>query len=530
MMLDRYNRKAILILAILMIMYCFSSLNMISTYAQNPSVEFILENSYWGTPPNNIIEPTPGDTNVPFTVVIRNNSSYTLRGVIGYLYLDYPFTDYLTESNVSKASAQPVESGDVFNQTGDILPQGSFTLTFRLNINRTATKGVYFYNLTITYNVQQGSVFVPGDPVTLKIAIRIYNRAPVIYSVTPSSSTVNLVVGETLNFTCEANDPDNDTLFYEWRLDGNLISKEKTFTYNATRDQIGSHTLELEVTDGNLSATNAWTIIVSELVKTTIKTSSQYLYAGYDNRITINITNNVWTGVVRVTISVPQPLVLFGNSSWVFENVTPNITLSISVSIYAPEAYIGQTTQIALTLSYDDRYGNTYNENINVGFVIRGKIIIKVYDVIVSPNPVSPGAKISISGTILNMGNIKALFVNVSILPADHLLLTFESTSYIGDVDANSPVPFTVSAIVRSDAPEGTCSATIRVYYVDDLYNSHFYDLIVHFEVRPTQRESTSHEEENPIISFILQGGWAVIAIIVASAISLGYYYRRRRS
>ena len=478
------------------------------------AVDFEIENVVWGTPQNYPISVSPGDTNVPLTIFVRNLSNNTLRGVHGTLNLSYPFKDYVTESYTAEATAQPVEQGNVLNQTGDILEMGSFTLTFNLNIDPNATKGVYYYNLTLTYFVSVGNVFVAGEPRVYLIPIRIYNRAPVIYSVNPTSGTVDVLIGETVNFTVnKCKDPDNDTLNYEWYFDGDLVLENSTtYIYTALEEDVGSHTLEFRASDGNLTTSWTWTINVMREVKTTVKVSNQYVTVGLVNTINFTISNNIWHGRVDVSCVVPNPLVINGNSSWTFYNITPDDIIVVTVSVYVPFGAYGNTFPTQIGLSYSDEYGNEYTETYSVGLVTRGYIRIVVYEKSVIPTPVKPGEKVAFSATILNKGNIGAIFTNVSIIPNDILELTPESVTYIGDVDANSPVPFTVYAYVKSDVNNGTYPILIKIYYEDDLFNG--YALNVTFLLTVLKVTNTENETQSTTIDLyeiLYRGGWTVI-------------------
>jgi len=479
-----------------------------------PPVDFEIENVVWGTPQNYPISVSPGDTNVPLTIFVRNLSNNTLRGVRGTLNLSYPFKDYVTESYTAEATAQPVEQGNVLNQTGDILEMGSFTLTFNLNIDPNATKGVYYYNLTLTYFVSVGNVFVAGEPRVYLIPIRIYNRAPVIYSVNPTSGTVDVLIGETVNFTVnKCKDPDNDTLNYEWYFDGDLVLENSTtYIYTALEEDVGSHTLEFRASDGNLTTSWTWAINVMREVKTTVKVSNQYVTVGLVNTINFTISNNIWHGRVDVSYTVPNPLVIYGNNSWTFYNITPDDIIVVTVSVYVPFGAYGNTFPTQIGLSYSDDYGNEYTETYSVGLVTRGYIRIVVYEKSVIPTPVKPGEKVAFSATILNKGNIGAIFTNVSIISNDILELTPESVTYIGDVDANSPVPFTVYAYVKSDVNNGTYPILIKIYYEDDLFNG--YSLNVTFLLTVLKVTNTENETQSTTIDLyevLYRGGWTVI-------------------
>jgi len=476
-------------------------------------VNFEVEDVVWGTPDNNPIAVTPGDVNVPLTIYVRNLSNSTLRGVHGQLNMSYPFTDYETGSNTSTATGQPVEQGSVLNQTGDILEMGSFTLTYYLNINENATKGTYTANLTITYYYYNDTlgIYLTGTPRTLTVNIIVQNRAPVIYSVNPSATTLTMQVGDSVNMTTKCGDPDNDTLSFEWRYDDGTIAETQNITFVAP-DEIGAHTLEFRVSDGNLTTTRTWTINIQREINTDFNVSTQYITAGTMNTLIYTVKNNIWRGTVDINFAIQNPIVVKGNSSWTFENVQPNQTLTVTVTLYVPFSVYGNTLAPTLTVLYEDEFGNTYTDTYSAGLIVRGLIRMIVYDFFINPIPAEPGQKVEFGATILNKGNIGAYFTNATILPNDVLLLTPESNSYIGDVDANSPVPFTLFAVVKTTASNGTYPVTVSIYYEDDQFEAHTLNVTFLLTIaKLSQDNETSTTSEYDIQEILNKGGYVAI-------------------
>ena len=291
-----------------------------------------------------------------------------------------------------------------------------------------------------------------------------------------------------------------------------VLENSTTYIYTALEEDVGSHTLEFRASDGNLTTSWTWAINVMREVKTTVKVSNQYVTVGLVNTINFTISNNIWHGRVDVSYTVPNPLVIYGNNSWTFYNITPDDIIVVTVSVYVPFGAYGNTFPTQIGLSYSDDYGNEYTETYSVGLVTRGYIRIVVYEKSVIPTPVKPGEKVAFSATILNKGNIGAIFTNVSIISNDILELTPESVTYIGDVDANSPVPFTVYAYVKSDVNNGTYPILIKIYYEDDLFNG--YSLNVTFLLTVLKVTNTENETQSTTIDLyevLYRGGWTVI-------------------
>jgi hypothetical protein len=121
------------LICVYVLIVSFFSLCTTSTHAQ-PAIHLRVEQVAWGTSTANPAEVEPGDANTPLTVDVRNLSNETLKGVYGTLLLSEPFADHLSGGHNATAPGVPLQAGDIFNQTGEILPAGSLSFTFRLDI------------------------------------------------------------------------------------------------------------------------------------------------------------------------------------------------------------------------------------------------------------------------------------------------------------------------------------------------------------------------------------------------------------
>ena len=266
---------------------------------------------------------------------------------------------------------------------------------------------------------------------------------------------------------------------------------------------------------------------------TIIIASTDYIYGGYRNHLVFNITNNIWYQTVNIYINVPQdqPIAIIGNTTWILRDLSPDEMVRIEFDIYVPASGIGMSLPLGFTINYNDRYGNSYSENKYISFIIRGKIVLSVYGIQVSPQPAKPGDKLLISGSILNSGNIVSLFTNVSIYANPILDLTYESYSYIGDIDADTTIPFTVFAIIKSNATNGTYPVTINISYSDDLYEEHNFNLTVYITVLiPTSDgEENQTSQGQDLNEFMMEGGWVIIPMLIV-AIAGVIFYRKKKS
>ncbi|MFH0956231.1 MAG: CARDB domain-containing protein, partial [Candidatus Aenigmatarchaeota archaeon] len=87
----------------------------------------------------------------------------------------------------------------------------------------------------------------------------------IISSYSPTSLTPSLNEGSSLAFSVTASDPDSDPLTYSWKLDGTQVSTSSSYTYSPGYADSGSHAVTATVSDGSLTATNAWTVSVTNV-------------------------------------------------------------------------------------------------------------------------------------------------------------------------------------------------------------------------------------------------------------------------
>ncbi|MEM2222682.1 MAG: PKD domain-containing protein [Candidatus Korarchaeota archaeon] len=227
--------------------------------APQVSVEFMVKTIKWGTYQTDVT-PQPGSKNVPLTIIVQQRSSLYLRGVIGYLNLTEYFKDSKDKDNVATADGIAIETD---NEARDIIPYGSFYMTFYLDISDAASKGEYQLNLRITGYAYNNTGYYEIIPTDLTIKVIIPNRAPIIKERDPDSSTVTVYLNETRTFKINAYDPDGDSITYRWLLDGTeVLVGSNEYTFNASLHGRGRYNLKAEVLDGTDKNETSWTINV----------------------------------------------------------------------------------------------------------------------------------------------------------------------------------------------------------------------------------------------------------------------------
>ena len=231
-----------------------------------------------------------------------------------------------------------------------------------------------------------------------------------------------------------------------------------------------------------------------------------------------------------VILGLPPPLVLFGDNHWTRSSFIHGETIRANLTIFAPSFAAGTTTQGSVVAMYKlVGDANPSSENHTISFLIRGWIDIQVYGVSVNPDPSLRGSELTISGNILNRGVIPAMYVNVTLARDLPLIGDSITSTYVGEVDPNSPAPFTVAALVDSGTAPGTYPASALVHYRDDLELDHTIVIPVTFTVvselprTATAPSSITSQLLNPLLMI------TVLAFIILLVALTSLRKRRRR-
>ncbi len=230
-----------------------------------------------------------------------------------------------------------------------------------------------------------------------------------------------------------------------------------------------------------------------------------------DEEIVLKILNKGYEEArnVEIFINIPtniKPLLsIKGDNHYLINSIKPNEEKSITITVFAPESINKNVIELPIDISFLDLQGGKYNINRKLTFYAHGTINLKVSDVEVTLIGNVP----NISGTLLNEGTDTALFTTVEVLGY--------SSQYIGDVDPNSPIPFSIP-INNTKLND----ISIRITYKDELRNQ--YEIITKAKIDFTPLEITPKREE-----INDQSNMYILAVIGAIAAISVYIIRKRR-
>jgi hypothetical protein len=208
----------------------------------------------------------------------------------------------------------------------------------------------------------------------------------------------------------------------------------------------------------------------------TVTVTGQSLTAGFNNNVTITVTNTYTTYSIYpagkiydidVAVSVPAPLQMVGDNHWHYDSMDLKQSVSISFQVYAPTASIGTAYAGSVTLTYRALGDISYTqETHSIGFSVQGWIKLVLYGIQVTPSSTTSGGNATVSGNLLNSGNLAAYNANVTV-QSEALVPGAAASVFLGEIDPNIPRPFSLLVTYKKNLTEGPHSLVIAVSVID---------------------------------------------------------------
>jgi hypothetical protein len=198
--------------------------------------------------------------------------------------------------------------------------------------------------------------------------------------------------------------------------------------------------------------------------------TGQSLTAGFNNTVTISLLNNYYSRIydTDIVVSLPTGLTLVGDNHWHYDSIALGQTVTISFQVYAPTSAIGSTYQGTVAATYRQLGDiSSTQESHTLSFSVYGWINLVVYGVQLTPSSTNPGGNATISGNLLNSGNLAAYNANVTV-QSEALAPTSSSSTFIGEIDPNIPRPFSLLLVFKSNLADGNYSVTVSLSAIDN--------------------------------------------------------------
>ena len=204
----------------------------------------------------------------------------------------------------------------------------------------------------------------------------------------------------------------------------------------------------------------------------TVQMTGQTLTAGFNNTVTVAVMNNYIGYIaiydVDISVSIPAPLALIGDNHWHYDSIAYGQGVTLTFQVYAPSSASGSSYAGTVTGTYKQLGDVSYTSEVHsVGLAVTGWITLVVYGIQTNSPQVSPGGNTTVSGNVLNAGNLAVYNANATV-ESDVLVQTAASSVFLGEVDPNIPRPFSLLLLFKPNVANGNYSITVRVFATDN--------------------------------------------------------------
>jgi len=200
---------------------------------------------------------SPGVYEVTLTVVDDDGHSDLMRTAV--TINDRPVASF-TISTLTSYVGVPI----VFNAGASADSDGSvvsFIWDFGDGVSASGTLVIHVFSAKGSFAVRLTVVDERGATNSTVLSVDIRNRGPQITARGPLSGTVRLPVGQALDLSVVAEDPDGDSLSYVWSVNG-IDRGGGTTGFRFSQSVSGTYLIMVTVSDGELETIGEWTVTV----------------------------------------------------------------------------------------------------------------------------------------------------------------------------------------------------------------------------------------------------------------------------
>jgi len=514
----------------------------------------VFQDAFWTNRTNPIPEGTsldkievgPGDGSSVLAVVLVNRGLSEITSVTGILDLPSGFSGATGATQAAAKQNSIVKPGQTFTlffevKVSDETEVTGYNAQLHVQYSRVLEVGQYRNADIIVPFRLTGKVVIDAEAVNREIVpgsanevtIRISNRgtapatgvvATVSASGPPSSDGTN---GGTLSAVTVGQKtfdigtiPANDT-------------REIHPVIYASKSE-APQSVNLQVSYGNTYGVKTSTVIQVGLVSLSRALESDIAVARSGSLSTIltagkiypynftlsNISGRPLSDMLITLASGSDSIKILGDSKWTVRTMDSNYSKTFNTQVFAPTSLIGESTTFNLILQYLSE-GQTKTDFASLGAYIDGEITIRAHEIDVMYIGDIP----NIVGNLLNEGNTNALFTTIQVTNTSGLTTSFSPPQYLGDLEENSPLPFSIPVDINGKSGAGVYPVSLKITYKDSLRETHTFDINSQVKFEPKQITTQS---ESPTINYVIPLGIGVA--VVAIMIIVVLFRRKKRS
>jgi len=148
---------------------------------------------------------------------------------------------------------------------------------------------IYWFDWTPTFD-QGGKTYVPVFTVqdnqggkaidSVRITVTNENRAPRLVASEPATESITVKWPNSVTFSVQVEDPDNDALYYTWKVGSQAVSSSSSFTLNSQYYPQGFYLVTVEISDAAHTLTKYWSVNLQVSVEMKSFTCTSVEYEG----------------------------------------------------------------------------------------------------------------------------------------------------------------------------------------------------------------------------------------------------------
>ncbi|MBM3291276.1 hypothetical protein FJY84_01200 [Candidatus Bathyarchaeota archaeon] len=493
------------------------------------SGHFTVLDSYWGT--DQRVEVSPGETAI-FTIVLRTELLGTVKNIEANLTLPEKFQSQSGTNIASTYSSSSVTQGMQLKLQFSIFIEPDASLG-----NHSAQLEMRYYQNGVTWqDPVEINLKVTGRP---EIKVKTINNELVEGKQSTNLEVTNVGKADATNF--KISEISSSSVIVEDYLFDELIESSGKQLINlhlmlpsGTKGKVFTILVKGSYY-GPLNIAYQFSQSIQFIVKSaeskpilSVNLSKSELSIGKSDNISIILKNNGLENVsgVSVSLTVDSILKLFTPSELYIEQISSSKESSLLTQIYVPPTTQAATSTLGIIINYFNegiRLTDSYEQKFNL--LLRGNIEISLTDVTVIPSSPRMGSPFSITMTVTNIGTSAAsaayAIPDLTNLP----LSSFGSkSSYIGNIEINSPITFTLN-LQASNSTTTNIILPVTLKYMDNLRTIHEENFTVSFQLSPpVKTDTTNNTNSGNNINFYYYIAAGIIGLIFVGLI----LWRRR--
>lgn len=318
--------------------------------------------------------------------------------------------------------------------------------------------GLYVSSLStpsLSFQLQQDSV-IPGQTNTMNVTLTNLGKGAASEIRTQIASSSQFSVLDQFPVVGSLGPNSSVTAGIRIYLASTLSGSPLTLTFTSSyTDEYGNsgtstQTVGLYVVNTNATQTNG--LVSARILENNVKVGTQSMVV-----FSVKNVGSYSLASPTLSLAVSSPLVVTGNSTYSLKaTIRPGENVTYEATVGAGTGATPGFYTTTMTLSYVDESGVQQSQSFSFGIVLSGNIIL----VLQSPQVVQGTDSLVVSGSILNEGFSSAYYASVTGTLAG--TKTPSSADYVGEVDPNTPVPFSVT-VPYTPQNAGSLQANISI-------------------------------------------------------------------